>query len=116
MLSNACIISHHASCFVVDCKCKCHQDIPIREIPSHKFSSQILIGLTRYKDHHIKPGGFLSAVLENNLYRAISQADESSVHSLPEILKWCTNNLVPNSWGSPERVAKWVEQTRPNGE
>lgn len=60
--------------------------------------------LDRYINHRIHPGGFLTAVLENNLMEAIGRADRVNRINLHEICKYIYNNLPSESWGSREKV------------
>lgn len=65
-------------------------------------------GLVRYKDHGTPTGGFLRAVLENNLKEAVQRADIDNQRSLCAIVAWCYNNLPSAAWGSPEQVRSWI--------
>lgn len=65
-------------------------------------------GLVRYVFGRIPPGGFLRAVLENDLMGAAGKADE---FNRPRLHTYCMflYNYVPASCkGSPERVAAWL--------
>ena len=64
--------------------------------------------LERYINDRIPTGGFLDAVLRNDLFGAISRADEFNSRSLPEIVKFIYNNLPGNSWGDSERIKSWL--------
>jgi len=52
-------------------------------------------------------GGFVTAVLENNLMLAIGKADEDAYHNLREIVKYLYNDAPSSCWGSPEKVKAW---------
>ena len=52
-------------------------------------------------------GHFVTAVLENNLSRAVSYGDERNLLDLVEITKYVFNHLPAECWGSPDRVDKW---------
>ncbi len=70
-----------------------------------------LEGLMRYRDHHIRTGDFLRAVLENNLSEAILRADDENLKDIHEIVLFCYNELPVASWGSPEKVRQWINIT-----
>lgn len=53
------------------------------------------------------PGGFVRAVLENNLREAVRRADPFSRAALPSIVAYCEERLSPESWGSLEKVEAW---------
>ena len=67
-----------------------------------------LAGLKRYAKDRIHPGGFLIAVLENNLKKSFGQADKENREALFEIVCHCYNELPSISWGSPEKVKNWL--------
>lgn len=69
---------------------------------------EMIEGLVRYKDHRIETGGFLRAVLENDLKEAVQRADLENQRSLCSIVAWCYNNMPAHAWGSPERVRLWL--------
>jgi hypothetical protein len=52
----------------------------------------------------IMPGGFLTAVLENNLSEAFGRADMHNSRILKEIVGYVYNRLPSKSWGSREKV------------
>jgi hypothetical protein len=64
--------------------------------------------LDLYINHKIKPGGFLTAVLENNLIAAVGQADEQNINRLREICAYVYNKIPFESWGSKVEVANWL--------
>ena len=54
-------------------------------------------------------GGFLEAVLSNDLVSAFARADSSAVANLPHILDYLYNEVPAVCWGSRERVAEWIK-------
>ncbi len=65
-------------------------------------------GIARYVEHGIPPGGFLTAVLENNLKESFARADEYNRRAMFDIVMLLYNYAPSNCWGSPERVAAWM--------
>lgn len=61
-----------------------------------------------YIEHGIEPGGFLTAVLSNDLKEACGRADHINQHVLWEIVAWCFNELPHNAWGSAEKYRNWI--------
>ncbi len=51
-------------------------------------------------------GGFLRAVLENNLLDAVTRADHINSKCLPAILAFVYTNVPSPMWGSHEAVAE----------
>ena len=66
--------------------------------------------MKRYVEHGIPPGGFLEAVLCNNLKEAVGRADEINLANLVEIVKYCYWEIPHNCWGSPKQVRDWMSQ------
>jgi hypothetical protein len=74
------------------------------EVPEHLRSALVL-----YVDQHYRPGGFLEAVLSNDLKGACSGGDELSREALFPIVRWLYNRAPAGCWGSPAKVAEWWE-------
>ena len=55
-------------------------------------------------------GGFLRAVLENNLADSFSRADEENRADMFEIIKFIYNEIPGNCWGSPEKCDAWEKR------
>lgn len=68
--------------------------------------------LYNYVEHGIDGGGFLKAVLCNNLEESFRRADINNKQCLKEwckVLTWC----VPAAcWGSSRNVRDWIEKKR----
>ncbi len=73
------------------------------EVPLHLRG-----GLERYFDWGILPGGFLQAVLCQDLDEAIARADPSSIRALPALCIWLTHHAPAHAWGSRETVLAWT--------
>lgn len=52
-------------------------------------------------------GGFVTAILENNLTVAVTRADPDNAVLLKEIVMYCIYKIPHGSWGSPEKVKEW---------
>lgn len=66
--------------------------------------------LDRYINDKIPPGGFLTSVLENDLFSAITRADYMNRQRLPEICKYVYNELPSGIWGSKEIVQNHLKR------
>lgn len=62
-------------------------------------------GMERYIEERIRPGGFLAAVLRNDLMDAAVRADETV--DLRALVKWLYNHAPPDCYGSPEKFEAW---------
>lgn len=65
--------------------------------------------LDMYATNHIEPGGFLRAVLENDLMRAVGSADYINKNLLPEICSYVYNEMPASCHGSKEIVQQWLD-------
>jgi hypothetical protein len=66
-------------------------------------------GVQRYIEHGIPPGGFLSAVISNDLREAASHADSTNRELLYEWVKFFANNAPQLCWGSLKSFNNWIE-------
>ena len=73
-------------------------------IPAHTKAA-----LDRYINDRILPGGFLTAVLSNDLFGAVGKADSENLAALPEIVRYIYNEIPSSSWGTRDIIWKWVE-------
>ena len=64
----------------------------------------------RYIENGIRPGSFLTAVLENNLFRTVNFADETNRQSIGHWVLWLTWEIPAPAWGSKEKVDAWIKQ------
>ena len=73
-------------------------------IPPH-----LMEGIDRWVEKRILPGGFLTAVLENDLKNAVSRADDISKKHIADIVTYLYNYVPSACWGSKEKVEEWAE-------
>ncbi len=66
-------------------------------------------GIMRYIVHGIKPGGFLSAVFENDLMEAFGRADTQSQACMHHIIGWVYNHCPRAAWGTPDAIERWMK-------
>jgi hypothetical protein len=64
--------------------------------------------LDMYVSHRIPTGDFLYAVLTNDLFAALSRADDLNRYRLYEICNYIYNSIPFNCWGSKETVNAWL--------
>lgn len=64
--------------------------------------------LKRYVEDRIETGGFLRAVLSNDLYLAAMRADPVNRHLLVDITLYVWHELPMECRGTPEKVAAWL--------
>lgn len=66
--------------------------------------------LERWEQHGIYPGGFLCAVLENDLQGAFAKADTGNLNALHAIVKYVYNRMDARCWGSREKMTAWADR------
>ena len=66
--------------------------------------------LARYVQHGIPTGGFVRAVLENDLAAAVGRADATNVRCLPGIAAYVWQHLPVGCSGSIRAVANWIAE------
>jgi hypothetical protein len=71
-------------------------------IPQHTQGA-----LKRYVEHGYMPGGFLTAVLCNDLVRAVCRADHMNQACLADIVKWVYNSMPMAARGSEDNMMNW---------
>ena len=64
--------------------------------------------IDRYVADRIPTGGFLEAVLCNNLKEALGRADTQNLKDIKEIVEYCYWEIPGVCWGSPEKVRAWL--------
>jgi len=70
-------------------------------------------GLSRYAEVHQPTGGFLQAVLANDLAGAFARADDDNRAVLWEIVSYCHWQIPADCWGSAEKVQNWLHDWEP---
>lgn len=55
------------------------------------------------------PGGFLSAVIQNDLSAAMGRADSENLANLQAFVAYFYNEAPADCWGSPAKMKAWLE-------
>lgn len=80
----------------------------VRATSSTPIPETLLNGLSRYFNERIPTGGFLRAVLENNLVQAVVGADPDSVRVLIPLVRILMARAPALAWGSELKVRRWL--------
>lgn len=72
---------------------------------------RMMDSLQRYIENHIKPGSFLSAVIQNNLKRACDYADDENLENLPAYVGFLVNQAPLGCWGNLDNFINWVNKS-----
>ena len=65
-------------------------------------------GVCDYIIFGLPPGGFLTAVLSNDLKMAFGRADEQNQHAMRRWVMFMYNEMPSQAQGSPEKVDEWM--------
>lgn len=63
--------------------------------------------LALYAAEGRRPGGFGTAVLQNDYWRAARRADQENFEKLGQIMMFVVNCLPSSCWGSEQEVKEW---------
>lgn len=66
--------------------------------------------MARYLVYGVRPGSFLTAVLENRFVGAVGKADSHNALLLKNYARFLWNDIPSPAWGSPEKVKEWIER------
>lgn len=85
--------------------------------PYYAPPRHLLESLDRYAVHGVETGGFLRAVLENDLASATGHMNPAIADFmiLRELVMYVHNELPGRCHGSPGNVQRWIEQRRNQG-
>jgi hypothetical protein len=67
--------------------------------------------LKAYAERHEPVGGFLTAVIKNDLADACAKADDVNVEIITVYSAWLYNEAPSACWGTPAKHAAWLERT-----
>ena len=78
-------------------------DIDYSMLPPHMIE-----GARDYVENGLEPGGFLMAVLCNDLTGAFGRADSINREEMFTWASWLFNEAPSPCWGSPAKVRAWI--------
>lgn len=67
-------------------------------------------GLANWIILHSPPGGFLQAVLANDLKESLARGSAVSLHGLENIVRFLYQEAPGSCWGSVAHVQKWCDK------
>lgn len=67
-------------------------------------------GIVRYYENGIPPGGFLTAVINNDLQMAVGRADSTNKECLPAYIMWFYNEAPSGTWGYENAVRDYLQK------
>ena len=81
-----------------------HGDINYSTAPNQAM----VLGIKRYVEHGIRPGGFLTALFSDDLTRTFSHADEKNCPLIGAWVRWVYNEMPHYMVGSREKVEAYL--------
>ena len=78
------------------------------------FPQETFEALRNYVMNHRDPGGFLTAVLSNDLMETVLRSSLDCRHSIPQIFEYIFRHCPGNCWGNAEAVKAWVSVPNQN--
>ena len=80
------------------------------EISYERLPETLRDGAKMWIEEGIRPGHFLSAVINNNLADAVGRADDQNVLRLHAIVGFWFNEAPARCWGSVDKAAAWAKE------
>ncbi len=74
-----------------------------------QIKEDTIASIQKYVVFGVPPGGFVEAVLANDLMEAIARADQENGRTLKAIATYVYMEIPDPSHGSYEKVGKWME-------
>lgn len=68
----------------------------------------MLVTIEKYIEHHQPTGGFLQAVLSNQLKEAFGRADTDNLTNLQAFVAFLNWEAPSDCWGSAEKYQAWT--------
>lgn len=75
---------------------------------TYRIPERITDSILRYALYGVQPGGFVYAVLTNDLRRALFSADKETFNHIHDIVSFAFHELPGNCCGDIETVSKWL--------
>lgn len=75
-----------------------------------KIPSLVMNNLLAYVQGQEAPGGFLYAVLSNNLFQAVARADKEMKPLIPLLVQYIHWEVPGGCHGSPEQIKAWMQK------
>ena len=67
-------------------------------------------GMENYVNSGVRPGGFLSVLLSNDLIETFSRADSENKKVIEQWVVFAYNYLPSDCWGSSKKVDDWIDK------
>ena len=68
----------------------------------------MLVAIENYIDHHKPTGGFLEAIISNQLREALGRADPENLKNIQAFIAFFIWEAPSTCWGSPTEYKDWT--------
>jgi len=75
-----------------------------------KMNNNVKDAIDNFAKYGGRPGGFVYAVLCNNLSESFKRADDENRFAMHDIVAYCYNELPMECWGSEDKVIAWLDK------
>lgn len=82
---------------------------------NYRIPERMMEGINLYIHQRIKPGDFLTAVIQNDLQGAVFSADRENLANLPAYAGYFFSQAPSRSYGSPEIMKDWLAEFSKKG-
>ena len=80
------------------------------EVQEFYIPERMMPGIKRYIENGIKPGSFLTAIIQNDLIGVCRYADYENLRNIPAYTAYFYNECPMSCWGSPEKMKNWIKK------
>jgi len=78
----------------------------------YTINSQMMEGIRRYIEKGLPPGGFLTAIITNDLRGAVEHADYFNINHIPAFVAYFVNEAPGPCYGSKAIMKTWTDKLR----
>jgi hypothetical protein len=79
------------------------------DFSGYELYENVQTAIESYYYHKFHPGGFVYALLCNDLVGAVLKADYWNAFEIKQIVLWLVQRMPPAAWGSKEVVDAWLK-------
>lgn len=82
----------------------------MRTVDTSRLPADAVETILNYLWRGLPPGGFIRAVLNNDLVEAAQRADSRNLGLLPEYASFMVNSMPEGSWRHAMHVDHWIDE------
>ena len=86
-----------------------NQFIFVYGFQTYEIPGRMQDGIRMYVESRIRPGSFLTAIIQDDLKEAVAQADDENMPNIPAYVNYFYNYAPSPCWGSKAKMKAWLE-------